>query len=89
VDRRCLCSEDSMDSAVKERGYQMSQETIERLQARIDQLEQQVSQLEKEIQELTKPPVMLLKPPPVAYNIPRKAEKGSIEETEVRSSTSR
>ena len=35
---------------MKERGYQMSQETIERLQARIDQLEQQVSQLEKEIQ---------------------------------------
>ena len=73
----------------KRKGFQMSQETIERLQARVNQLEQKVSQLEKEIQELTKPPMMLLKPPPVAYNIPRKSGKGSIEETEVRSSTSR
>ena len=69
MNRRCLCSEDSMGSAVKERGYQMSQETIERLQARIDQLEQQVSQLEKEIEQLTKPPVMLLKPPLVEYTV--------------------
>ena len=66
-----------MDSAVKERGYQMSQETIERLQARIDQLEQQVSQLEKEIEQLTKPPVMLLKPPPVEYNISQRRARVS------------
>ena len=47
----------------------MSQETIERLQARVDQLEQKVSQLEKEIEKLTPPPVMLLKPPPVVYAV--------------------
>ena len=51
------------------KGFQMSQETIERLQARIDQLEQKVSQLEKEIEQLTKPPVMLLKPPRVEYTV--------------------
>ena len=52
------------------KGFQMSQETIERLQARVNQLEQKMSQLEKEIQELTKPPVMLLKPPRVEYTVP-------------------
>ena len=66
----------------------MSQETIERLQARIDQLEQKMSQLEKEIEELTKPPVMLLKPPRVEYNILESRQR-SVEATEVRSSTSR
>ena len=51
------------------KGFQMSQETIERLQARIDQLEQKVSQLEKEIQQLKKSLVMLLKPPRVEYTV--------------------
>ena len=32
------------------KGFQMSQETIERLQARVNQLEQKVNQLEKEIE---------------------------------------
>ena len=36
------------------KGFQMSQETIERLQARVNQLEQKVSQLEKEIQATDK-----------------------------------
>ena len=51
------------------KGFQMSQETIERLQTRVDQLEQKVSQLEKEIEKLTKPPVMLLKPLLVEYTV--------------------
>ena len=68
------------------KGFQMSHETIQKLQARVNQLEQKVSQLEKEIQELTTLPVMLLKPPPVEYNIPESKED-SVEATEVRSST--
>ena len=55
----------------------MSQETIQRLQARVNQLEQKVSQLEKEIQELTTLPVMLLKPPRVEYNIPQRRARVS------------
>ena len=66
----------------------MSQETIERLQARIDQLEQKVSYLEKELEQLRKPPVMLLKPSLVEYSVPESKE-GSVAATEVRSSTSR
>lgn len=59
------------------KGFQMSQETIERLQARVNQLEQKLSQLEKEIEQLTTPPVMLLKPPPVEYNIPQRRARVS------------
>ena len=66
----------------------MSQETIERLQARVDQLEQQVSQLEKDVEQLTKAPVMLLKPCRVEYNI-SESKQSSVEATAVRSSTSR
>ena len=59
------------------KGFQMSQETIERLQARVNQLEQRVSQLEKEIQQLKKSSVMLLKPPLVEYNIPQRRARVS------------